>query len=160
MKDWRNKQMDVLRQTKPLADSDQKKWWICLKKDKNQSLFAIGINSEKGIEFVGYCGLTNIDYSNKRAEISFLTAPERADNKKIYREDFLSALNWLCRYGFKELKLNKIFTETFDFRKDHIKIIEEFGFKKEATFRKQYFKEGKFCDSVIHSIFAEGNKKY
>ena len=160
LKDWRNKQMDVLRQTKPLTDFDQEKWWLRLKKDKSQSLFAIGINSEEGIEFVGYCGLTNIDYSNKRAEISFLVSPERADSKKIYREDFLSALSWLCRHGFKELKLNKIFAETFDFRKDHIKIVEEFGFKKKATFRKQYFKKGKFYDSIVHFIFAKGNKKY
>lgn len=150
IKNWRNKQRDVLRQVKILTDEDQKKWWLKIQKDKTQKLFAILADKK----FVGYCGLTNIDYNNKRAEISFLVDLGIAEDEKKYREYFLSVLDWLRQYGFNKMKLNKIFVETFEFRKNHVKILEKFGFKKEATLKKQYFKKGKFYDSIIHSIFS------
>lgn len=151
LKDWRNAQVDVLRQVKILSDFDQQKWWRIIKRDKTQSLFAITENKK----FIGYCGLTNIDFRHKRAEVSFLVNPIRAKNKAVYEKDFWAVLYILCSHGFKKLGLNKIFTDTFEFRENHIKIIEKFGFKKEAKLRNHYFKRGKFYNSIIHSILRE-----
>lgn len=153
IKDWRNQQRDILRQVKLLTDGDQKKWFERIQKDKTQVLFSI-VEDKK---LIGYCGLTNIDYNNKRAEISFLENPERVDNKAMYEKDFLVVLQKLTDYGFSILKLHKIFTETYDFRKDHIEILENFGLKKEAVLKKHYFKKGRYCDTAVHVIF---NKKY
>lgn len=151
IKDWRNQQRDILRQVKLLTDSDQKKWFAKIQKDTHQKLFSI-VNS--GV-LVGYCGLTNIDASNKRAEISFLVNPKIAKDKNAYAGYFLVALRHLAKYGFSILKLNKIFTETFDFRKEHTKILESFGFKKEAILKKHYFKRGKWHDVMVHAIFVK-----
>lgn len=150
LKEWRNSQTDVLRQNKRLTDSDQEKWFLKIRKDKTQKLFSI----LDGKKFIGYCGLTYIDHFNRRAEISFLVDPERAKDAAVYKEDFLSALKWLSNYGFNRLKLHKIFVETFEFRKSHLKILEEFGFKREAVLRGHYYKKGKFYNSLIHSIYG------
>lgn len=151
IKNWRNQQRDILRQVKLLADNDQKKWFAKIQKDTRQKLFSI-INN--GV-LVGYCGLTNIDASNKRAEVSFLVNPKIAKDKNAYKDYFLVVLRYLTKYGFSILKLNKIFTETFDFRKEHMKILKDFGFKKEAIFKKHYFKRGRWCDAMVHAMFAK-----
>jgi len=152
LKEWRNAQMKVLRQYIPLTDFHQEKWFAYLKKDKNQALFALMVGNPQKLNFIGYCGITNIDFKNRRGEISFLVNPNRVLEKETYRKDFLAALNMLCQHGFEELNLNKLFTETFDFRKDHLKILEEFGFRQEGELREHYFGQGKYFNSIIHSM--------
>lgn len=152
LKEWRNAQMKVLRQHKPLTDSHQKKWFAGLKKDKNQALFALMTGIPPKLNFSGYCGITNIDYRNKIGEISFLVNPKRVSQKETYKKDFLAVLNMLCKYSFEELGLNKVFTETFDFRKYHSEILEDFGFCKEGELREQYFDKDKYFNSLIHSV--------
>lgn len=148
LKEWRNAQMNILRQSEPLTDFDQEKWYSSLEDDKTQVLFALITDNE----FVGYCGLTNIDYGNKRAEISFLVETDRAKHKVIYRRDFLAVLYMLCEHGFDKIGLNRIFVNTYEFRKEHIKILEEFGFWKEAELRQHYFNNSKYFNSFVHSI--------
>lgn len=152
LKEWRNAQMKILRQFKPLTDFHQKKWHAHLKEDKSQVLFALMASETRRPKFIGYCGITNIDFKNRRGEISFLVDPKRVQKKKIYEKDFSAALYMLCRYGFRELNLNKIFVETYKFRKEHIKILERFGFRKEGELREHSFVNGKFFNSIIHSI--------
>jgi len=149
IKSWRNSQREILRQNKILTDIDQNKWFNFIQKDARQKLFSLFENGN----LFGYCGLTNIDRENKRAEISFLVNPDRVKNSRTYKEDFLFALSALCNEGFRKLKLNKIFTETFEYRKNHMKILESFGFKKEAVMQKHYYKKGIFYNSIIHSKF-------
>ena len=154
LKDWRNSQMDILRQWKPLTEYNQEKWFRKISEDNTQVIFAIMVpnEKEKSMRFIGYCGITNIDFRNRRGEISFLVNPVRVQDKKLYREDFLSVLYMLCQYGFEELNLHKIFAETFDFREDIIKELEEFGFNLNGILRDHQFIKGKYYSSNIHSI--------
>ena len=156
LKKWRNLQIKVLRQFKPLTNYDQEKWFESLYQNQNQVSFGIITFNEKyGKDvLIGYCGITNIDFKNRRGEISFLVDPDRANDEKLYREDFLSVLHMLCKYGFEELNLNKLFTETFSFRKKHIEILEEFGFKSNGILRSHHFTNGQYYDSVIHSLLV------
>ena len=151
--EWRNAQMEVLRQWKPLTLYNQEEWWKKLSTDPTQVIFAIIYKNEREErELIGYCGLLNIDFRNRRAELSFLVEPSRAANHSLYEKDFCAVLQMLCQYGFESLNLNKIFTETFSFRKFHISILEKFGFKLEGRLREHQFERGKFWDSLIHSI--------
>jgi len=152
LKEWRNAQTKVLRQYKLLTDFQQKKWYNHLKKNKSQALFALMVGTAGKLNLIGYCGITNIDFRNRKGEISFLVNPARAKKDKVYKKDFLLALEMLCKYGFEELNLNRIFTETYDFRKKHIKVLEQFGFSKEGELRKNHFTDGKYYNSLIHSI--------
>jgi len=162
LKEWRNAQMNVLRQWKPLTDYDQEKWFQEISEAVNQVVFSIVTLDKDGNErFIGYSGLVYIDHINKRAEISFLVDPERASKKEIYEQDFTAALRILCEYGFNQLNLNKIFAETFGFRKYHVEILEKFGFKRDGVLRKHQYVNGKYYDSTIHSILkSEFLEKY
>lgn len=158
LKEWRNAQMNVLRQWKPLTDYNQERWFELISTSDTQVIFSIITFDKNGDEqFIGYCGLVYIDYINRRAELSFLVDPERVSNKKVYAEDLVAALKILCKYGFNELNLHKIYTETFEIesRQYHIEILERFGFKKDGILREHQFINGKYCDSHIHSILRE-----
>ena len=149
IKIWRNEQMSILRQWKPLTDSNQEKYWQIIASSSDSVLFSI-INEKD--ELVGYCGLTNIDYISSRGELSFLLDTRIDSDISLHDKSLIAVLKMLCEYGFKHLNLNKIFTETYDYRKDHIKTLESFGLKKEGVLRKHVFKNGEYHDSIIHSI--------
>ncbi|MEC7181872.1 MAG: GNAT family protein, partial [Bdellovibrionota bacterium] len=53
---------------------------------------------------------------------------------------------------FEHLKLNRIFTETYSLRTEHIKILESNGFLYEGAHRKKILINGKYYDSLFHSI--------
>jgi RimJ/RimL family protein N-acetyltransferase len=147
LKDWRNEQMAVLRQTKPLTDEDQERWFQFIQTDSRQRLFSIlDLN---GL-FVGYCGLTNIDAPNRRGEVTFLVDTKFSDAE--YRDVFLQTLEHLCGYGFGTLKLHKVFAEAFEFRTQTISILEAYGFERTGRLRDHIWEFGRFFDSVILSI--------
>ena len=153
IKDWRNAQIRVLRQTKLLTDDDQFAWFQSIQNSKDQILFSIlESRDSKDLAFIGYCGITNIDRVNNRGEISFLVNPARVADKFLYREDFLSVLYLLSLFGFEKVGFHKLFTETYAFRNFHIGILEEFGFKCTGRLRDHVFIEGEYCDSMMHSM--------
>lgn len=145
--------MDILRQNVLLTDEDQIRWFAKLANDKKQVLFAITeeVSTEKS-DLVGYCGLTNLDFVNRRGEVSFVMKTEITHDEAEYEAYFLAVLEMLKKYAFEELKLHKLFTETYEFRKFHISILEKFGFKLDGRYKEHIFHEGKFIDSLIHSL--------
>jgi len=155
IRQWRNEQMDILRQKTKLTRTGQVQWFKGLKKDKTQKLFAIYENAGKDSPIIGYCGLTNLDLDYSRAELSFIVATSRTRDLNVYSEDMISALAFLADLAFKTYQLKRIFTETYAFRGEHIKILERFGFKQEGTLRSHIFKKGRFHDSIMHSILKE-----
>jgi RimJ/RimL family protein N-acetyltransferase len=153
LKRWRNEQINVLRQASPLTDSDQERWFRKIQYSIDQVIAAILASDKKNSpNFMGYCGITNINRKRKRGEISFLVDTSRARDRKLYKEDFLSSLYFLCRYGFETLELNYIYTETYVFRRYHIKILEDFGFRRKKILKDRKFINNKHWDSVIHSL--------
>ena len=149
IKNWRNEQMDVLRQNVPLTDEDQKNWFAKIQKDKQQVIFAI----ISGDELIGYCGITYIDHDNLRGEISFVLKTGVSDED--YKMIFLEVLDMLKTYAFDILKLHKLFTETYNFRGFHIGILEEFGLNRDGRYKDHIFHKGKYYDSLIHSLIND-----
>ena len=64
---------------------------------------------------------------------------------------FFDAMN---TRDFNDLELHRIFTETYEFRHEHIKILEDFGFKYEGTMREHLFVNNSPCDSHLHGLLA------
>lgn len=155
IKDWRNRQMTALRQSEPLTDEHQTKWYEGLAKDDSQLVFGIRLEEGGASRLIGYCALVRIDRVNNRAELSFLVDPSRAEDEDLYRDDMISALALLCRHGFEVAKLHRIYTETFEFRESHIAVLEDFGFVRDGVLRSHQYKNGEYVDSIIHSILDE-----
>ena len=152
---WRNQQREVLRQNNFLTKKEQENYFdktikpSFKEKTPKMILFSI-IQKEKCI---GYGGLVHIDWKAKRGEISFLSETKRSNT--ILKKDFENFLEMILEVGFQDLKLNKITTETFAFREDIIKILENRGFEKEGILKDQVLKKGKYYNSFLHHILSK-----
>ena len=103
---------------------------------------------------IGYGGLTYLNWENLRAEISFLVDPVRAKTQATYSKDFFHFLTLLTQVAFEDLGLHRLLTETFSFRKETIKILEDFGFKQEGILREHIYKRHQWYDSIIHGLLS------
>ena len=152
---WRNNQKSVLRQNQNISKIDQVKYFnnVVRKETKKNKPKLILFSIRKKNKIIGYCGFVNISWTNKCAEISFLLDHKLKNRKKNYKIIMLRSFNKLFKIGFNKLKFKKLFTDTFLFRKDHIKILSKAGMKKEGILKKQYKKSNKFIDTILHAKF-------
>lgn len=151
---WRNAQMSTLRQSAKLSMIDQKLYFTNVvksnftNKETEQLLFSLLKNNH----LIGYGGLVNLSWKNKRAEMSFLLDDQRAKNEHFYKEDMTYFITLIKTVVFNDIKFNRMFTETFSFRKFHILILEENGYVREGILRDHIMESGKFYDSIIHGM--------
>lgn len=157
IKDWRNKQMDVLRQKHPLSDDNQINYYqnyiLPSFKQEHPEIMLFSF-LEKDI-CIGYGGLTNIDWESKRVELSFIINPDRILIPGLYEKDFTTFIELMKTIVFQELKFNRIFTETYDIRSFHVSVLEKNGFKSEGRLREHVFINGKFIDSLMHGFLRK-----
>lgn len=151
---WRNEQIKVLRQTSIITKTQQKlyfseKIWSELNKPYPSNILMALIYEDS---LIGYGGLVHIAWEHRRAEVSFLLATERACDQKTYANDFSAYLGLIKFLALEQLGLNRIFTETYNFRENHICILENTGFVREGILRQHTFVDGMPIDSLIHGV--------
>lgn len=161
IRNWRNKQISILRQKKKLTKKDQVDYYEKVikktfnKKNPNLMLFSFLLENI----CIGYGGLTNIDWIAKKSEVSFLLDTIRAKDKNTYQKDFRIFLNLILELAFNELKLNKLFTETYDIRPRHVNVLENVGFSLEGRLKHQVLVKGKYVDSLHHGYLRKDYAK-
>jgi RimJ/RimL family protein N-acetyltransferase len=154
---WRNAQVDVLRQASLIQPAEQISyyenyiWPLMLEDQPCNILFSF---FDKGI-MIGYGGLVHISWHDLRAEVSFIMSPGRASNQEAYGQDFTAFLSLIANVAFKDLKLHRLFTETYDIRPHHIEVLEANGFVREGILRDHIRIAGKPVNSIFHGILNE-----
>lgn len=149
---WRNAQLRVLRQREPLCPEQQERYYQTViapsyaESHPRQILFTY----LKDREPIGYGGLVHLAWEDHRAEVSFLVAPERAEEPATYAEDFGGFLRLLQRVAFDHLGLARLFTETYDIRPQHVRILEAAGFEPEGRLHAHVWIDGMPVDALMH----------
>ena len=152
IRQWRNAQIEFLRQTKPIEPEEQIRyfernvWPDMARPDPANILLAI----EEDGALVGYGGLVHVAWEHRRAEVSFLMDPARATGGSAYRRYFLGFLKLLQQLAFEDLGFNRIFAETYAVRTEHMAILEEAGFRREGVMRDHVVIGGRPMDSILH----------
>lgn len=160
IKEWRNKQIKILRQKEMLTERKQKDYFEKIifpsfKYEKpNQILFSFLFKNR----LIGYGGLVHINWGDKKGEVSFLLNPSRVKNILFYKNDFTVFLEFIKKIAYGDLKFNRLFTETFDLRRTHVKVLEKNNFKLEGRLKKHVCINNKFVDSLIHGNLNEYEK--
>lgn len=153
IKNWRNDQIDILRQEKPITNEQQINYYNqVIKKsfnDDRPTLILFSFLHDNSC--IGYGGLTNIDWNTKNAELSFLVDTNRTSDPNMYENDFISFLHLIFELTFDELNFTRIFTETYDIRFVHISILEKSGFQLEKRLKQQKRIRETLIDVLIHS---------
>ncbi len=150
---WRNEQISALRQSKPLTPDEQKSYFGSVVKpsfsQKQPELILLRFTFDN--KLIGYGGLVHIDWTNQRAEISFLLDTERAKDSFQYGRDCSVFLNLLMKCAFDAVDLNKISTYSYSHRATHVNSVEASGLRREGVLRQDTKVDGEWVDAVVAS---------
>jgi len=155
IREWRNAQVDILRQSAPLTAQDQDRYFrdvvtpLFTAEQPGQLLFSL----LKADVLIGYGGLVHIDWPAQRAEISFLLETGRNAHIPTFQADFTAYLHLLRQVAFDDLGLHKINTEAYDVRPYLTEVLEREGFVEEARLPQHVRVAGQLVDTVFHSCF-------
>jgi len=118
-------------------------------RDSKHRYFAIIDNNE----FIGMCGLTNIEWENGTAEISLIINPEYRGNG--YGE---KGVELLLDEAFKNMRLSSVFGEVYNCgnRGFWEKIVDDKqDYKTDLKYRKYY--NGEMYDSMWFTFLRDGH---
>ncbi|MFM2225828.1 MAG: hypothetical protein RJA07_2030 [Bacteroidota bacterium] len=154
---WRNEQIDILRQAKPLTKADQESYFenvvakLFTQEKPTQLLFSFFENGK----LIGYGGLVHIDWESKNAEISFLLETSRNADDATFANDFTPYLQLLIQISKAELHFFKLHTTFYNLpeRMLYKKIVEQERFVKEAVLENHKLINGQLEDVYIYSKF-------
>jgi RimJ/RimL family protein N-acetyltransferase len=158
---WRNMQMDILRQAKTISKAEQEDYfskyiWPEMDTDKPKNILLCFYYKDI---FIGYGGLVHIAWEAKRAEISFLLNNQDKANLNLYGKHFMAFLKLIKNISFLDLRLEKIFTETYAIRPHHIELLESSGMVLEGVLRNHVLVGDKLVNSLMHGILKSEYEK-
>lgn len=156
IRQWRNQQIDALRQVAPLTAGDQDRYFTDVVRPQldlqqpPQVLF--GFLDEDRL--VGYGGIVHLCWPDRRGEVSFLTSSDRASGDAFRRdwEAYLAMLVPICRDG---LGLHKLTTETYGFRTEVISFLESAGFAEEGVLVDHHRVGDRWVNSHAHGLLLD-----
>lgn len=153
---WRNDQIDVLRQSRPISAEEQLAYFArSIWPDKASDTPAnILLGLFEGDRIIGYGGLVHLAWDYGRGEISFLLASEFADDRLRVEPLFAGWLRLMQRLAFEQLGLMRLTTETYEMRTLHLRLLDEAGFKREGRLRDHVTVGGQRMDSILHGCLA------
>jgi ribosomal-protein-alanine N-acetyltransferase len=112
-----------------------------------------GITHKNEDRIIGTCGFHNYSKEHYKTEIGYELAPE------YWRQGIMTeVLRAVIKYGFEQLKLNRL--EAF-IDPDNIssrKLLEKSGLSEEGLLREYFFEKNIFVDAVIYSILKKEYK--
>jgi len=153
LRKWRNepKVRKYFRAHKDISEDMQSEWYSSIGNNShpNHVYFQIMLCEHTATikNIVGVCNLSYIDWHIRSAEAAIYVA--KSSGKGIGTE----ALQLMCRYGFDELNLHKIWCEIFDNNQKSLHLFKKIGFVEEGILRDNYFSEGKYGNSYRLSLF-------
>ena len=160
IREWRNAQLDVLRQSRPISPDEQVLYYaenVWPEMDKPQPANILLAIEEEG-RLIGYGGLVHVSWEHRRAEISFLQPPGFADTPDRFRHYFGGFLRLMEEIAFGDLGFRRLHAETYAFRELHIAVFEEAGFRREGALRDHVLIDGKPVTSQLHGLLkGEGS---
>lgn len=153
-RDWRNNSdfRKYFREYREL-NMHQQEIWFEEQVVRDISTLMFSIKKIDDNDLLGCCGLVYINWAHRHAELSLYIGWN-----DIYIDDVGFAeesCRLLLDYGFKELGLNKVWTEIYEFDEKKKALYNKFGFHQDGLLRQNYWYDGKWWDSRILSLIKE-----
>jgi len=112
---------------------------------------SFGIYDKETSKLIGDIGINSIDLANKHAEIGMTIGDKNYWNKG-YGTDLVKTILKFC---FEELDLNKVYLDVWEENKRAIGCYTKCSFKKDGVLKEHVFRDGKYHDKWIMSIFKK-----
>lgn len=96
---------------------------------------------------IGMGGLVNVSHRNHNAELYIYLSPE-FHGKGLGTESLIK----LCKYGFEDMNLHKIYLYTFSGNERANRMYEKVGFVREGFLREHTLKDGVLQDRCLYGL--------
>lgn len=133
----------------PLSQAEEDRWFDeTFKREVDERPLVIEVQEEDNWKMIGNCGLFNIDWRNRSAELGIFIGDKALWNKGFGTE----VMKLLLRHGFTTLNLHRIYLRVFENNHRAIRTYEKAGFTQEGRMRQAEFRDNKYLDVLIMSI--------
>jgi len=133
----------------PLSLVREERWFEeTLKRPIEEHPFALEIQQDKKWALIGSCGIFDIDWISRKAEIGIMIGDKRQWNKG-YGTD---TMRLILKHGFETLNLHRLYLKVYDTNPGAIRAYEKAGFVLEARLREAHFADGEYHDDLIMSV--------
>jgi RimJ/RimL family protein N-acetyltransferase len=130
--------------------ASQRKWFKKQSSAKDRRMFAIEVDEK----MIGNVGLSEIEKDDANAGIFIVVGDKNFWGVGVATD----ALKFITNYGFKRLKLHKIWLHVFEPNIRAVKLYEKFGFIKEGHHTEMLKLNGKFHDEIFMSLTNPADK--
>ncbi|WP_338131255.1 GNAT family N-acetyltransferase [Cohnella rhizosphaerae] len=94
--------------------------------------------------YIGQIGLDAIDWKNRCGRIGIVIGKLERCGQGLGTE----AMRLLCEYAFKELNLNRLELEVYDFNERAYRSYLKCGFVEEGRLRQKLYRNGRYADVI------------
>lgn len=109
--------------------------------------FDFGVILKETGRVIGVTGLKNVDHKSSCAEIGYWLG------KNYWRRGLATeAVRLVLKFGFKELKLHRIYAHTFEKNIASRQVLEKCGFRIEGIMREALFKQNRRHNMLNYGI--------
>ncbi len=122
-------------------------WWESGRKEAPGPLL---IESLEAARPLGVCALEEVDARSRAALLGIWIAEEHWD--RGYGTD---AVRTLCRFGFREMNLQRIALSVYETNPRGRRAYEKVGFKEEGIRRRAEFVDGRYVDVIEMGLLVE-----
>jgi RimJ/RimL family protein N-acetyltransferase len=144
---WNPRVTRFLLMTWPEPVGGTRAWWEAARADP--SMLALTIETPAG-DPVGICALENIRERSRTAELGIWIAEGHWG-----RGLGTDAVRTLCRFGFREMNLQRIELRVFETNPRGQRAYQKAGFREEGRLRRGHFVDGRYVDVVVMGLLAE-----
>jgi len=123
-----------------------------LNRPPDTDIIDYAIHKKDSDELIGYGMIAHIDHYNSRCELGISLGWDTANWGKGYASETLQAI---IAYCFKELGMNRIGAEIYEFNIQSIRLFERNGFQPDGKRRQYIFKDGVFKDEHLYSLLRD-----
>jgi len=110
----------------------------------------LGIELRETGEIIGLVSLEQINKRSKNAELGYWLA------KRYWGKGYMSeAVRLTVRYGFRKMKLVRIYARVMHPNVASTRLLEKVGFTYEGRMRKMVFKNGRWMDDLRYGMLRE-----
>jgi RimJ/RimL family protein N-acetyltransferase len=133
----------------PMSMAREELWFDeMLKRPPDEQPFAVDRKQGRSWQLLGTCGLFDIDWISRKAEIGIMIGDKRQWNKGYGTE----AMRLILKHGFETLNMHRLYLRVFADNPNAIRTYEKAGFVLDGRLRQAHFADGVYKDDLLMSV--------
>jgi ribosomal-protein-alanine N-acetyltransferase len=143
---------DLPREHPETLEETQKLLERILNRPVDADIIDYAIHKKDNNELIGCGMIAHINRYNRRCELGIGLGWNKDNWNKGYASETLQAI---IAYCFRDLGLNRVGAEIYEFNSRSIRLFERNGFRREGTRHQYIFKDGIFKDVYLYRLLRE-----